>query len=291
MGPRPEFVPVGSGERISSRDASSGPYVGRRRGSVEHRAGRPALAVFWDGGSAMTRERLQKYLARCGVASRRASEQIILNGRVRVNGEVAVALGTSVDPERDRVELDGRAVVPPATLTYVALNKPIGVVSTARDPRGRRTVLDLVPEDARLYPVGRLDYDSEGLILLTDDGELAMQLTHPRHNVEREYRALLRGDVTDGVLRRLSAGLELDGSRTAPATFEHIETHPDGDWVRVVLHEGRNRQIRRMVEAVGLDVVRLVRVRVGSLQLGDLAPGAWRLLSAAEVAALRGVRD
>lgn len=237
----------------------------------------------------MTQERLQKYLARCGVASRRASEQIITSGRVRVNGQPADQLGTSVDPDRDRVEVDGRAVRPPATLSYVLLHKPIGVVSTASDPRGRRTVLDLVPGDARLFSVGRLDYDSEGLILLTDDGDLAMQLTHPRHSVEKEYRALLRGEVTDAVLQRLRAGIELDGKRTAPATFERLETHPDGVWVRVVLHEGRNRQIRRMVEAVGLDVARLVRVRVGSLQLGGLPPGAWRRLSAAEVAALRGM--
>jgi 23S rRNA pseudouridine2605 synthase len=236
----------------------------------------------------MTRERLQKYLARCGVASRRASEQIIVGGRVRVNGERADELGTTVDPDRDRIEVDGRRVQPPATRSYVALHKPIGVVSTASDPRGRRTVVDLVPGSARLFPVGRLDYDSEGLILLTDDGDLALHLTHPRHNVEREYRALLGGDVTDAILERLSSGIELDGKPTAPATFERLEMHPDGTWVRVVLHEGRNRQIRRMVEAVGLKVVRLVRVRVGSLRLGSLAPGDWRQLSTAEVAALRG---
>src|SRR5687768_7441632 len=227
----------------------------------------------------MTRERLQKYLARCGVASRRASEQIISSGRVRVNGERADELGITVDPDLDRVEVDGRRVAPPATPTYVALHKPIGVVSTASDPRGRRTVVDLVPGSARLFPVGRLDYDSEGLILLTDDGDLALHLMHPRNNVEREYRALLDGDLTDVILERLSAGIELDGQRTAPATFERLETHPDGTWVRVVLHEGRNRQIRRMVEAVGLKVVRLVRVRVGSLRLGSLSPGDWRQLS------------
>lgn len=238
----------------------------------------------------MTRERLQKYLARCGVASRRASEQIMVAGRVRVNGQQADELGTTVDPERDRVEVDGRVVLPPEVHSYVALHKPIGVVSTASDPRGRRTVVDLVPGEARLFPVGRLDYDSEGLILLTDDGDLAMHLTHPRHNVEREYRALLAGDVTDAIMEQLSVGIDLDGKRTAPATFERLETHPDGTWVRVVLHEGRNRQIRRMVEAVGLKVVRLVRVRVGSLRLGSLPPGAWRRLSSAEVAALRGAR-
>jgi 23S rRNA pseudouridine2605 synthase len=236
----------------------------------------------------MTKERLQKYLARCGVASRRASEKIIADGRVRVNGQIAREVGISVELERDRVEVDGWVVQPPATLTYIVLNKPIGVVSTVSDPRGRRTVLDLVPDDARVYPVGRLDYDSEGLLLLTDDGDLALRLTHPRHDVQKEYRALLRGDVTDDLLGHLSVGVDLDGRRTAPSTFERVETHPDGVWVRVVLHEGRNRQVRRMVEAVGLEVVRLVRVRVGSLRLGDLAPGAWRRLSAAEVEVLRG---
>jgi 23S rRNA pseudouridine2605 synthase len=239
----------------------------------------------------VTQERLQKYLARCGVASRRASEKIIADGRVRVNGQLAREVGISVDPEHDRVEVDGWVVQPPTTLTYIALNKPIGVVSTVSDPRGRRTVLDLVPDDARLYPVGRLDYDSEGLLLLTDDGDLALRLTHPRHDVQKEYHALLRGDVTDDLLGYLSVGVDLDGRRTAPATFERVGTHPDGVWVRVVLHEGRNRQVRRMVEAVGLEVVRLVRVRVGSLRLGDLAPGAWRRLSAAEIEALRGSTD
>jgi 23S rRNA pseudouridine2605 synthase len=236
----------------------------------------------------VTRERLQKYLARCGVASRRASEGIITGGRVRVNGAVTTTLGTTVDPDHDRIEVDGRVVAPPSANTYVALNKPIGVVSTASDPRGRRTVVDLVPGDARLYPIGRLDYDSEGLIILTDDGDLAMHLTHPRHEAEKEYRALVQGNFSEEVLRQLRTGVVLDGRPTAPAHFEKLEAHPDGIWIRVVLHEGRNRQIRRMLESVGLEVVRLVRVRVGSLWLGDLAPGAWRRLSVAEVAALRG---
>jgi 23S rRNA pseudouridine2605 synthase len=231
---------------------------------------------------------LQKYLARSGVASRRASERIIQEGRVRVNGVVAAELGTSIDPVSDRVELDGRPVRPPTAQTYVMLHKPIGYVSTASDPQGRRTVLDLVDLDARLYPVGRLDYDSEGLIVLTDDGDLAMQLTHPRHVVEREYRALVTGEVTEAALDRLRHGVILHGSRTAPADFERIEEHPDGTWLRVVLREGRNRQIRRMLAQVGLEVARLVRVRVGSLSLGDLPVGAWKRLSTAQVTALRG---
>lgn len=238
----------------------------------------------------MTRERLQKYLARCGVASRRASEQIIVAGRVQVNGQVAAELGTSVDPERDRIEVDGRAVVPPITHTYVLLNKPIGVVSTASDPKGRQTVVDLVESAARLYPVGRLDYDSEGLLVLTDDGDLALRLTHPRHTVEKEYEALLTGDVTDEALARLRDGVPLDGRPTAPARVERGDVTRDGTWVRIVIREGRNRQIRRMAEQVGLDVARLVRVRIGSLRLGTLPAGAWRTLSATEVAALRGAR-
>lgn len=235
----------------------------------------------------MTRERLQKYLAHRGVASRRAAERLIVDGRVRVNGEVAATLGTTVDPEYDRVEVDGQPVSEVAAPTHILLNKPLGIISTASDPEGRKTVLDVVGLDRRLYPVGRLDAESEGLILLTDDGDLAMRLTHPRHNVEKEYHALLRGDVSPQKLRRLASGVELDGRRTAPAAVEPLSQGQAGAWVRFVLHEGRNRQIRRMAAAVDLDVARLVRVRIGALTLGDLKPGAWRHLTPREVAALR----
>jgi len=235
----------------------------------------------------MSRERLQRYLARSGVASRRACEQLIVDGRVRVNGSPVRELGTSVDADSDRVEVDRRPVRPTAVLTYLALNKPIGVVSTASDPEGRRTVVELVDHPSRIFPVGRLDSDSEGLLLLTDDGDLAMRLTHPRYGVEKEYRALVRGSVDSIVLDELSAGLLLDGRPTAPARFEVAERDAVGTWLRVTIHEGRNRQIRRMTEALGLEVVRLVRVRIGPLRLGRLPTGAWRLLTAAEVDALR----
>lgn len=236
----------------------------------------------------MTRERLQKYLARCGVASRRASEGIIITGRVRVNDEVVSELGTTIDPDRDRVTLDGEPVRTPQTQTYIALNKPTGVVSTVSDPQGRRTVIDLVSNlNRRLYPVGRLDYDSEGLIILTDDGDFALTLTHPRHDIEKEYRAFVRGEVPDRLLVRLSRGVELDGRPTAPARFTLEERRAAGTWVRVTLHEGRNRQIRRMAAEVGLDIIRLIRVRIGALELGDLPTGAWRHLRATEVAALQ----
>ena len=232
-------------------------------------------------------ERLQKYLARCGLASRRGAEQWIEAGRVRVNGEVVASPGVTIDPGRDCVEVDGRPVSPPATAAYLALNKPAGVLSAASDARGRVTVVDLVPADLRLFPVGRLDLASEGLILLTNDGDLAMRLTHPRHSVAKEYRVLLDGRPDRSALDRLRRGVPLDGVMTAPAEVVPLPGKPDGGWVRIVLHEGRNRQIRRMAEVVGLRVERLIRVRIGPLRLGDLAPGEWRRLRREEVEALR----
>jgi 23S rRNA pseudouridine2605 synthase len=235
----------------------------------------------------MTRERLQRFLARSGVASRRVSERLIADGRVRVNGMRVTTPGTTVDAEHDRVEVDAKPVRPSLARSYVALNKPVGIVSTASDPQGRQSVVDLVDYTARLYPVGRLDYDTEGLLLLTDDGDLAMRLTHPRYGVEKEYRALIRGPVDRDTLRGLSEGIVLEGRPTAPARFEVAERTPEGTWLRVTLHEGRNRQIRRMVEAMGVEVGRLVRIRVGTVRLGQLAPGEWRHLTDAEVATLQ----
>ena len=232
-------------------------------------------------------ERLQKYLARSGVASRRAAEQLILARRVRVNGQVVDRLGTSVEAGRDQVELDGRVIAGPERHRYVALHKPTGVLSTAADPRGRRTVVDLVGSDARLYPVGRLDYDSEGLIILTNDGDLALRLSHPRHSVEKEYRVLIRGELGEHELNRLRHGVLLDGVMTAPAVVERAPSPDGGRWLRFVLHEGRNRQVRRMAGTVGVEVVRLIRTRIGPLTLGTLAPGRWRDLGAGEVASLR----
>jgi 23S rRNA pseudouridine2605 synthase len=233
-------------------------------------------------------ERLQKYLARCGVASRRAAEQLITAGRVTVNGEIVAVLGAQVEPDHDRVEVDGRRVRPPRRHRYLIVHKPPGVVSTAADPEGRRTVLDLVPPGDRVFPVGRLDYNSEGLLILTNDGELAARLTHPRHSVEKEYRALVSGAVREADLRSLSAGVPLDGRLTAPARFEVVGRFNQLTWLRVVLHEGRNRQVRRMIEAVGLEVVRLIRTRIGPLELGALPAGSWRELRPAEIRALQG---
>lgn len=235
-------------------------------------------------------ERLQKYLARCGIASRRAAEQLILEGRVTLNGRVARELGTRVEPEVDRVDVDGRPIRQPTAMVYLVLNKPPGVVSTTHDPRGRPTVLDLVPRIGRLYPVGRLDADSEGLVLMTNDGDLANRVTHPCYGCEKEYRALVQGRPHEADLELLREGILLDDGPTAPAGVEREPARglpADMAVVRVTLREGRKRQVRRMLEAIGCRVERLERVRIGPLELGDLPLGASRPLGRGEVAALR----
>jgi len=226
-------------------------------------------------------ERLQKVMARAGVASRRVAEEMITGGRVRVNGERA-ELGRRVDPDTDRVEVDGVPVAIRDGLVYYLLNKPRGVVSTAADPQGRRTVVELVPAEPRVFPVGRLDADTEGLILLTNDGELTHRLTHPSFGVEKEYLAQVEGTPKAGALRRLREGVQLEDGITAPAKVAAA-----GPGVlRITIHEGRKRQVRRMSEAVGHPVLRLVRTRIGPLRTGSLAPGEWRPLGQEEVRAL-----
>jgi 23S rRNA pseudouridine2605 synthase len=226
-------------------------------------------------------ERLQKVLARVGLGSRRACEELIAEGRVSVDGEVA-DLGRRVDPERDRVEVDGVAIgLRPGLVTYV-LHKPAGVITTADDPQGRPTVVALVPAEPRVFPVGRLDADTEGLLLLTNDGDLAHRLTHPRFGVDKEYLAHVRGRPTRQALRRLREGVELDDGPTAPAQVSELSP----GLLRITVHEGRNRQVRRMCEAVGHPVERLVRVRIGPLADRSLKAGQWRELAPEEVRAL-----
>ena len=227
-------------------------------------------------------ERLQKVLARVGIGSRRVCEDLIAEGRVLVDGEVAV-LGRRVDPETALIEVDGAPVGVRPDLVHYVLNKPAGVVTTADDPQGRPTVVGLVPNEPRVFPVGRLDVDTEGLLLLTNDGELAHRLTHPSYGVEKEYVAEVEGLPTRAVLRRLREGVELDDGPTAPARATLV----DPSVVRLTIHEGRNRQVRRMCEAVGHSVVRLVRTRIGPLADRSLAPGAWRELTGAEVRSLQ----
>lgn len=235
----------------------------------------------------MNTERLQKMLAGAGVASRRDCEELITAGRVTVNGQVVRELGTRVDIDQDTVALDGNPIHQPTERTYVLLNKPVGVVSTADDPQGRPTVVELVDVPVRLFPVGRLDMESAGLLLLTNDGELMHRLTHPRFEVEKEYRALLDRTPDATALEAWRAGVELDGERTAPAEVDLLEETDAGAWVRVVLREGRKRQIREVAQLLGYTVQQLIRVREDQLLLGELQPGQWRALTAEEVAALR----
>jgi 23S rRNA pseudouridine2605 synthase len=226
-------------------------------------------------------DRLQKVLARAGLASRRVCEDLIAEGRVRVNGEVA-DLGRRVDPAVDVIEVDGGLVPIAPGLVYYLLNKPTGVVTTASDTHGRATVVDLVPSEPRVFPVGRLDADTEGLLLLTNDGELTHRLTHPSFGVEKEYLASVEGDPSPAALRRLREGVDLDDGVTAPAKAVRVSE----GLIRLTIHEGRNRQVRRMCEAVGHPVVRLVRSRIGSVADRKLKPGEWRPLTPDEVRAL-----
>ena len=225
--------------------------------------------------------RLQKVLAQAGLGSRRVCEDLIERHRVRVNGELAV-LGRRVDPEVDVIEVDGAQIGVKAGLVHYLLNKPAGVVTTASDPQGRPTVVELVPAEPRVFPVGRLDADSEGLLLLTNDGELTHRLTHPSYGVDKEYLVEVEGEPHRGALSRLREGVELEDGRTAPAKVALL----DPRILRVTIHEGRNRQVRRMCEAVGFPVLRLVRTRIGPLSDRTLGPGAWRPLVQDEVRAL-----
>jgi 23S rRNA pseudouridine2605 synthase len=226
-------------------------------------------------------ERLQKVLARVGLGSRRACEELIAEGVVTVNGDVAV-LGRRVDAATDRIEVDGVPVSVQPGLVHYLLNKPRGVVTTAADPQGRPTVVSLVPPEPRVFPVGRLDQDTEGLLLLTNDGDLAHRLTHPSFGVEKEYLAEVEGSPSRAALRRLREGVELDDGPAAPA---QVATVAD-NLLRITIHEGRNRQVRRMCEAIGHPVVRLVRTRIGPIAERRLEPGAWRPLDPEEVVAL-----
>jgi 23S rRNA pseudouridine2605 synthase len=236
--------------------------------------------------------RLQKALARAGVASRRASEELIRQGRVQVNGQVVTRMGVRVDPERDAILVDGQSIDVAPVKRYLKLHKPAGYVSVVCDDRGRPALGDLVPDAQGLHPAGRLDLDSEGLILLTNDGALTLRLTHPRFEHAKEYLVLVRGVPGKRALRALARGIQLEDGRTAPAKVQRVVDTPWGPaptgqaWLRIVLHEGRKRQLRRMCAAVGHPVQRLIRVRIGTLQLGDLSPGASRPLTRRELSRL-----
>jgi len=227
--------------------------------------------------------RLQKFLAQAGVASRRAAEELIRQGRVEVNGQRA-ELGCSVDPVRDRVSLDAKPLSLPAQRLVLALHKPSGFVTTASDPQGRRTVLDLIPDlGVRIFPVGRLDYDATGLLLLTNDGELANRLLHPRYGISKVYDVKVKGHPDQKAIEQLRSGVRLTEGVTAPAGVEIIRELPNAAWIRITLHQGWNRQIKRMGQAVGHPVLKISRIAYGPVRLGTLSPGRHRLFRLDEI--------
>lgn len=235
--------------------------------------------------------RLQKYLAHAGVSSRRKAEEFITAGHVRVNGTTVRELGTSV-ADGDRVELAGKVVIIPDEKRYLVLNKPPKVMTTMRDPGGRRTVASLVPHHGgRVVPVGRLDYDTSGVLFLTNDGDLAHVLTHPKFGVEKTYRAIVQGRLAGDDMKRFLEGIRLDDGRSQPAKIRVVRAGPAASEVDVTIHEGRNRQIRRMFEATGHPVLSLVRLRFGPLSLGDLPLGNWRDATERELSALRTLEN
>jgi len=241
-------------------------------------------------------ERLQKILSAAGIASRRSAEGYITEGRVTVNGKAVTELGTKADPQSDDIRVDGRRIKPAARRIYILMYKPRGYITSRSDPQKRPTVIDLLAKGGvrdYVYPVGRLDYDSEGLLLLTSDGDLAARLTHPSHEVEREYQARVRGVPDRHAIDRLAKGIAIEGRQTAPAEVKLLKVMDGGDGsdaiLSLVVHEGRNRQVRRMCESVGHPVVRLRRVRIGPITDERIRPGEFRELDAGEIAALRRV--
>lgn len=232
--------------------------------------------------------RLQKFLAQCGVASRRKAEELIRGGKVRVNGHVVTEMGTKVSTE-DRVEVNGKVVRPEKKKVYILLHKPRGYVTTVSDPEGRKTVLDLVKDvRERVYPVGRLDYDSSGLLLLTNDGEFANYMMHPKNEILKVYIATVKGNPSEEALDKLRNGIRIDDYVTAPAFVRVLSVYEKKTKLEITIHEGHNRQIRKMCEKIGHPVVRLKRIAYGSLELGDLKPGEWRFLTEKEVKQLMG---
>ncbi len=228
--------------------------------------------------------RLNKYIASCGVASRRGADTIIAEGRVTINGRPVNMIGTDVDPDTDVVAVDGTLLSLHSAKIYIMLNKPAGVLSTCTDDRGRKTVVDLIKGvDQRIFPVGRLDFDTEGLLLLTNDGEFAYKCTHPKHEMDKTYEAVVHGRLDDNAVKHLESGIELDGMKTAPARIRRISRLETRNHIEITIHEGRNRQVKRMFEAVGCHVMQLKRTRLGKLTLDGLGIEEWRYLTDAEV--------
>lgn len=227
-------------------------------------------------------ERIQKYIARCGVTSRRKAEELIKQGKVKVNGELIKDI-ILVDPERDIVEVNGKIIKPEEKKVYIMLNKPIGYVTTVKDEKGRRTVLDLIDVKERIYPVGRLDYDTSGLLILTNDGDFAYKLMHPSKEVDKVYIAEVEGIPTEKKLEMFRNGLKIEDYITSKAKIEILKIIDKNALVRIVIHEGKNRQVRKMCEKIGHKVLKLKRVQIGKIKLGSLEVGKWRYLKKEEI--------
>ena len=234
-------------------------------------------------------ERLQKYMARCGVASRRKCEEIILNSKVKVNDNIVNELGVKIDPSKDKVFYNGKRILPEENKLYIMLNKPEGYITSVKDEKGRKTILDLVKVDERIYPIGRLDYDSSGLILLTNDGDIYNKIIHPRVEVEKKYIALCKGIFSDEEVRKFENGIDIGGYITANAKMRIIDKEKDkktnavNSLVEIIIHEGKNRQIRKMCSALGHEVITLKRISIGDIKLGYLKRGEWRNLTKEEL--------
>lgn len=234
-------------------------------------------------------ERLQKYMARCGVASRRKCEEIILSNKVKINDNIVNELGVKIDPSKDKVFYNGKRILPEENKLYIMLNKPEGYITSVKDEKGRKTILDLVKVNERIYPIGRLDYDSSGLILLTNDGDIYNKIIHPRVEVEKKYIALCKGVFSDEEIKKFENGIDIGGYITANAKIKLIDKEKDkktntvNSLVEIIIHEGKNRQIRKMCSALGHEVITLKRVAVGDIKLGYLKRGEWRNLTEDEL--------
>lgn len=233
--------------------------------------------------------RINKFMAECGVASRRACDEMILEGRVKVNGKKIDTPGLEINEFNDAVTLDGRRIMLVSKKYYIMLHKPKGYVTTVKDDKGRKTVMELIKIRSRLYPVGRLDYDTEGLLLLTNDGQLAYALTHPSHEVPKTYITKIKGKISDTEVRQLRKGVEIDGKMTLPAVVKIIETDDEFSRVEVTIKEGRNHQIKKMFEVVGKEVVFLKRTAIGPLKLGGLGRGEYKNLTSKEIEILKAI--
>ncbi len=239
----------------------------------------------------MELERLQKYIARCGVTSRRKAEELILAGRVKVNGTKETELGTKVDPDKDTVTVDNKKISEVNKYIYIKLYKPEGYVTTVRDQFDRKTVLDLIDIKERIYPIGRLDYNTSGLLLLTNDGELANRLMHPKYHIYKTYIAEMEGRISQESINRLETGVVIDNYRTAPAKVNLLKYKDSRSLVQISIYEGKNRQVRKMFDAVGHKVVKLKRISFGEVSLGDLKTGSWKNLSNDEIKFLKGNQE